>query len=184
MAHRQLLHLKAHLKRGGVCAYPTESCFGLGGLPTHPAAIRRILKLKKRPAHKGLIVIAHEFKQIQYLLKPLEQTQKQTVFSYWPGPYTFVLEASKRVLPQLRGVGNTNLAVRITAHEPASFLCYWLNSALISTSANVAKARSIKDIRTLKQKFGQNVLVVQAPLGKSKKPSTIIDLKQNKTLRS
>jgi len=49
--------LKNHLKRGGLIAYPTESCYGLGCLPTHTKALKKLIRLKRRPQHKGMIVI-------------------------------------------------------------------------------------------------------------------------------
>jgi len=47
--------IAAHLKRGGLVAYPTESCYGLGCDPANRLAVLRILKLKRRPQRKGLI---------------------------------------------------------------------------------------------------------------------------------
>jgi L-threonylcarbamoyladenylate synthase len=45
--------LRAYLKRGGIIAYATESCFGLGCDPANRRAVRRILRLKGRPQSKG-----------------------------------------------------------------------------------------------------------------------------------
>ena len=49
------------IRSGGVVAYPTESCFGLGCDPRDHAAVRKILALKRRPASKGLILIAARY---------------------------------------------------------------------------------------------------------------------------
>ena len=49
--------LRAHLARGGVIAYPTESCYGLGCDPKNARAVARILHLQGRPTSKGLILI-------------------------------------------------------------------------------------------------------------------------------
>jgi L-threonylcarbamoyladenylate synthase len=56
--------LKAYLKRGGLIAYPTESCYGLGCDPDNRQAVQRILKLKQRPQCKGLILIASHYHQV------------------------------------------------------------------------------------------------------------------------
>src|SRR5512143_1887316 len=72
--------LKAHLKRGGLIAYPTESCYGLGCDPDNRKAVLRILKLKQRPQRKGLILIASHYRQVARYLQPLtpaEQTRLQ-----------------------------------------------------------------------------------------------------------
>ncbi|MEO8331180.1 MAG: Sua5/YciO/YrdC/YwlC family protein [Gallionella sp.] len=62
--------LTAHLKRGGLIAYPTESCYGLGCDPDKRAAVQRLLKLKQRPQCKGLILIASAYHQVARYLKP------------------------------------------------------------------------------------------------------------------
>ena len=183
IAHRQLIGLRQHLKRGGVCAYPTEFCFGLGGLPSHPASIRTTLRLKKRAANKGLIVLAGAEQQLCSYIQPLTPEQRQAANIYWPGANTLLLPTKPKVLPLLRGVGHKNLAVRVTAHLPAVWLTKQLGTALVSTSANVAKAKPIREIRQLKKLFSRKVWVVNAPLGKNRQPSRIIDLKQGTILR-
>ncbi|MBP6116265.1 MAG: L-threonylcarbamoyladenylate synthase [Neisseriaceae bacterium] len=182
-SHAELLALKAHLKQGGVIAYPTGSCFGLGGLPTHPRAIRQIIKLKKRPQHKGLIVIgaaAHQFKR---LIKPLSTEETTQVNQYWPGPYTFLCPNTQRVLPSLRGQQNTTLAVRVDAQPVARHLCRRLNTALISTSANFSGGVSCKTTRQTQALFGHAVMMVPGQIGHDHRPSTIFDLKTGQKLR-
>ena len=51
------------LRCGGVIAYPTESCFGLGCDPKNLQAVRRLLMLKRRSYRKGLILIASNVHQ-------------------------------------------------------------------------------------------------------------------------
>ena len=52
------------LASGGLIAYPTEAVYGLGCDPRNEAAVRRLLALKRRPVHKGLILIAADFAQL------------------------------------------------------------------------------------------------------------------------
>jgi L-threonylcarbamoyladenylate synthase len=66
-----LNRLRRFLKQGGVVAYATESCFGLGCDPTNARAVQRILTLKGRPRQKGLILIGSEVAQFRRYLAPL-----------------------------------------------------------------------------------------------------------------
>ena len=52
------------VRRGGLVAYPTEYCFGLGCDPFNRAAVLRLLRLKRRPVEKGLILIAADIAQL------------------------------------------------------------------------------------------------------------------------
>jgi L-threonylcarbamoyladenylate synthase len=171
------------LRAGGVLAYATESCFGLGCNPFDVRAIRRILAIKGRPTHKGLIVIAANLQQLRPLIRPLTPAQLATVQRYWPGPYTFLLPASRRVPTLLRG-RHDKIAVRISAHGEAAALCRALGSPLVSTSANRAGQKSLKTARGCRQAFSrQQVLTLQGRIGKRRKPSTIIDLDSGRVLR-
>ena len=67
----------AVMAAGGVVAYATEAVWGLGVDPTNPRAIARLLQLKQRPRHKGLILLAADMKQLQPWLDPLPAEQRQ-----------------------------------------------------------------------------------------------------------
>ncbi|MCD4502797.1 L-threonylcarbamoyladenylate synthase [Chromobacterium piscinae] len=173
---------RKQLRDGGVIAYSTESCYGLGCSPLDTRAIRRVLAIKARPNHKGLIVIAADFEQIRHLVKPLSAAQRAELARYWPGPYTFLLPASRRVPPALRG-RHHKIAVRVTAHGEAAALCRRLGTALVSTSANRAGQKSLKTARACRMAFKDKVLTLPGRIGKRRKPSTIIDLESGRVLR-
>lgn len=175
--------LKAHLKRGGLIAYPTESCYGLGCLPDHARALRRLTHLKKRPQHKGMIVIGSDLRQLlPWLDRPSESTQIMLAQT-WPAAKTFLLPAKQRVLPVLRGKGRRKLAVRVPAHQGAQRLCAVLGSPLVSTSCNRAGKRPCKTHREVWRQFGREVKVVGGLIGKNKAPSQIIDGESGVRLR-
>ncbi|WP_106075662.1 L-threonylcarbamoyladenylate synthase [Chromobacterium amazonense] len=173
---------RARLRHGGVIAYSTESCYGLGCRPLDVRAIRRVLAIKARPNHKGLIVIAADFEQVRHLVRPLTAAQRAELARYWPGPYTFLLPASRRVPPALRG-RHDKIAVRVTAHGEAAALCRALGTALVSTSANRAGQKSLKTAQACRKAFKDKVLTLPGRIGKRRKPSTIIDLETGRVLR-
>lgn len=177
-----LQHARARLARGGVLAYPTESCFGLGCHPASATGLRRILALKRRPMHKGMIVVGADWAQLAPYVAPLNREQQARLADYWPGPVTLLLPASRRVLPLLRG-RHRKLAVRITAHPETARLCRLLGSALVSTSANRAGARALKSARACQRQFGPRVLTVPGRIGQRRQPSTIIDFETGRVLR-
>src|SRR5450756_395706 len=69
--------IAAHLRRGGLIAYPTESCYGLGCDPKNRSAVQRLLKLKQRPQHKGLILIAANYRQVARYLQAITPDQQR-----------------------------------------------------------------------------------------------------------
>jgi L-threonylcarbamoyladenylate synthase len=177
-----LRQARARLQRGGVIAYATESCFGLGCDPLNVQALRRVLAIKARPNHKGLIVIAADIEQLRGLIQPLSEAERAELLQYWPGHYTFLLAADPRVPPVLRG-HHHKIAVRVTAHGPAAALCRALGTALVSTSANRAGQQSLRTSRGCQRAFGSRVLTLPGRVGKRRKPSSIIDLASGQVLR-
>lgn len=167
--------LQSHLKKGGLVAYPTESCYGLGCIPTLPKALNRLIHLKKRPQHKGMIVIGGGPAQFQPLLQKLPENIQTMLQNEWPAPKTFLLPAKSDVLPALRGKGRRKLAVRVPAHAGARRLCQTLNSPLVSTSCNKAGKRACRTEREARRQFGRDVWIVGGRIGWQKSPSQIID---------
>ena len=94
----QGLHEAASVvQAGGIIAYPTESCFGIGCDPANVEAIKKILQIKQRPREKGLIVIADRIERFAELLQPLTPEQLEKVSATWPGPFSWICPASSSV---------------------------------------------------------------------------------------
>lgn len=167
--------LRQYLRRGGLIAYPTESCFGLGCDPRNRKAVKHLLQLKRRPQAKGLILIAAEFQQLRPYIAPLNADQRQLVDATWPGPHTWLLPASAHCPRWLSGRHPT-IAVRVTAHPPTVRLCRAAGMALVSTSANRSGGKPAKTWRECLRLFGASVRVMPGRIGKRRKPSTIQDL--------
>jgi L-threonylcarbamoyladenylate synthase len=174
--------LRAHLRRGGLIAYPTESCYGLGCDPRNPHALKRLIRLKGRSAAKGLLLIAHHFKQFKPFVRPLCAADQMKMQRSWPGPVTWVVPASPACSPLLTG-GRTTIALRVTAHPVAARLCRELGMALVSTSANKSGKKPAQTAAQCRRIFGSRVRVIDGLIGTRRRPSTLIDLATGTTLR-
>ena len=168
--------LRNVLADDGVIAYPTEGVWGLGCLPDCLTAVQHILDLKRRPAHKGLILVAAEPEQlspwIDWGALPLDRLTE--ILSTWPGPITWVLPTFPHVSPLLRGKFDT-LAVRVSAHPVVRELCL-RHGPLVSTSANHAGRRAAKTELQVRQWFNNEIdAVIPGKLGGRKGPSEIRD---------
>ncbi len=174
----RLIH---HLHSGGLVAYATESCFGLGCDPRNPRAIRRLLAVKQRPRHKGLILVSDQLSRLEPFLQKLTPSTRADLKRYWPGPTTLLLPA--RAPRQLTGA-HPKLAVRVTAHGDTARLCHHLKMPLVSTSANVHGAKSAKTEAQCRRFFGAKVWVLPGKIGTRKRPSTLIDYSSGRILRA
>ena len=174
--------LRAHVRRGGLIAYPTESCYGLGCDPRNPHALKRLLRLKGRDAAKGMLLIADRLKPLRPFIQPLNAADRARMLRVWPGPVTWVVPASAHCLPELTG-GRATIAIRVTAHPAAARLCRRLGMALVSTSANKSGRKPAKTAAECRRIFGARVRVVAGRIGRRRRPSTLIDLATGTILR-
>jgi len=168
---------------GGIVAYPTEAVFGLGCDPANADAVARLLALKGRPEHKGLILISDRLERLLRWLAPLDDEVRARVEPTWPGPVTWLLPAAADCPARLRGEHDT-LAVRVTAHPVAAALCRAWGGALVSTSANHAGEPPARDAGTVTRLFGPKVAcVVPGEVGSLGRPTPIRDARTGATLR-
>ncbi|MBG4722906.1 Sua5/YciO/YrdC/YwlC family protein [Pseudomonas aeruginosa] len=127
------------VREGGVIAYPTEAVWGLGCDPWNEDAVYRLLALKARPVEKGLIVVAANIHQLDFLLEDLPDVWLDRLAGTWPGPNTWLVPHQERLPEWVTGV-HDSVAVRVTDHPLVQELCH-LTGPLISTSANPAGRR-------------------------------------------
>lgn len=162
----------AYLKRGGLIAYPTESCYGLGCDPDNRAAVLRLLKLKQRRQRKGLILIASHYHQVARYLQAITPDEQAKMQQDGAQAITYLMPVKPSCPRWLRGEHDT-LAVRLTAFPFARQLCRSVGSALVSTSANRSGLRPAKTYAECQRQFGKKVWVLPGRIGKRKQPSTI-----------
>lgn len=179
----QLRRAVQALDAGGLIAYPTEAVYGLGCDPLNPAAVQQLLALKQRPMHKGLILIAAGFDQLEPWLAPLPAARRKAVLASWPGPHTWIWPVSETVPVWLRGA-HTSLAVRVTAHPLASALCEAFGGPLVSTSANPAGRRPARSPLRVRQYFPRGVdCILHGPCAGAGAPTRIRDARSGTVLR-
>lgn len=174
MTHENNEELKVRFDEGKVFAYPTEAVYGLGCDPDNESAVFELLKLKDRPAHKGLILIADTYSRLLPYVddEKIASYRRTEIFSSWPGHVTWLLPKSKRVKDCVCG-DSDYIAVRVTTHEGVKSLCQLFDKPLISTSANKSGEPPALSEKEIEQQFGDAVTIIHGELGKAVKPSLI-----------
>lgn len=148
-------HAARLIAAGAVIAYPTEAVFGLGCDPWNRAAVLRLLRLKRRPLSKGLILIAADAGALSKLIYYPDPEVRVRVTETWPGPVTWVLPCRPDVPVWLTG-GRRSLAVRVSGHPIARALCR-AAGPLVSTSANPSGCEPARDGMRVRAYFGRAV---------------------------
>ncbi|SEC85283.1 L-threonylcarbamoyladenylate synthase [Pseudomonas anguilliseptica] len=171
------------VRNGGVIAYPTEAVWGLGCDPWNDEAVERLLALKDRPVHKGLILVAADIEQFDFLLDALPEIWLARLAGSWPGPNTWLVPHQNRLPVWISGQ-HSSVALRVSDHPQVCALCR-LTGPLVSTSANPAGRPSARSRLRVEQYFpGQLDAVLGGALGGRKNPSLIRDLISGDVVRA
>lgn len=173
------------MQQGGVIAYPTEAVWGLGCDPFNEAAVNHLLKIKRRPMEKGLILIASSVQQVQPLLDNLAPEEYSRVTASWPGPVTWILPDPHNLIPYWVKGKHSSVAVRVSNHYLVKELCDEFGSMIVSTSANFSDRDPARDKLKVNIHFRDKVAtILPGELGQLEKPTSIYRLDSDKPVRS
>lgn len=178
----QLRNCAHVLRHDGVIAYPTESVYGLGCDPMSQQAVERILQLKQRPVHKGLIIIAANLQQLQPYIDINEE--ETGIILRQTSPMTWVVNKSALTPVWISGQHH-KIAIRVSSHPVVQALCNLLDDAIVSTSANPAGAPPAENILQVRRYFPEQLdMYIAGTTGPLDKPTPITDIHTGKSLRS
>ena len=125
------------IKDGGLCAFPTETVYGLGGNALMREASQKIYEAKGRPSDNPLIVHIADFKDIEPLIERMPQRAFTLIKSFWPGPMTLIFKKSELVPYETTG-GLDTVAVRFPSHPVAMRLIKEAGVPVAAPSANIS----------------------------------------------
>ena len=127
--------VRAHLSKGGLIAYPTETVYGLGSAP-EAGALHALATLKGRPPRKPFLLLVSGRAMAEAYGLVFNAAARAMADEFWPGPLTLALPGGEGRLPDgLRGAEG-GIAVRHTGHRALARLVECLGLPLTSTSAN------------------------------------------------
>ena len=171
------------LQQGGIIAYPTEYCFGLGCDPRDRQAVERLLQIKQRKVEQGVILIAGDSNQVSHYADLEQLVSKHEILASWPGPNTWLLPAHASVPDYIRGQHET-IAMRIPDHQFCLALLNEFAHPIVSTSANRSGQPEHLVTCSVVADMGEDCdLIVDLPVGGATRASTIRDAITGSTLR-
>lgn len=166
------------LARGGVIVYPTDTCYGIGADITNKRAFYKVYDIKNRPHNKPLSVIVKNTSQINDLAI-INELQKKYIDKYFPGQVTLIfLTLDQDIFPF------SSIGIRIPNYKTTELISQSLNSAYITTSANISNYPPAYEVREFINQLSGNGLKPDLILDAGKLPlknlSTVVDLTGDK----
>jgi len=163
-----------HLRKGGVIAYPTDTTYGLGCDIFEKRGIRSIYKIKQRDERKPFSFICADLSDVSRYAQ-VSNFAFKIMKRHLPGPYTFVLEAT-RVVPANLMTRQKTVGIRIPDEPIALAIVRELGHPLVTTSVNVSGDEPLHDPLDIHEQLGHSLDVVIDGGIRLGDPSTVISL--------
>ncbi|HQY11514.1 MAG TPA: L-threonylcarbamoyladenylate synthase [Ferruginibacter sp.] len=163
------------LKDGGVIIYPTDTIYGLGCDINQQKAVERICKIKHVDPQKAqLSFICRDLSHLSDYTKSIDTPLYRMLKSYLPGPYTFILPASKQV-PKILQSKKSTIGLRVPDNNICRHILDELGHPILSASLPGEMVEEYTDPEVISEKFGDAVdFIIDGGIG-GMIPSTIID---------
>jgi tRNA threonylcarbamoyl adenosine modification protein (Sua5/YciO/YrdC/YwlC family) len=146
------------LQKGGIIIYPTDTVYGLGCHLFNKKGIEKIYDIKKRSLKKPLTFICSDLKDISQYARVSDYAYK-TMKRLLPGPYTFILEASRQV-PKIIMPKRHTTGIRVPDNPICLALLKELGSPIISTSVKDNNGEFLSNPYIIEEEFGRIVDMV------------------------
>lgn len=162
------------IKGGGIIVYPTDTIYGLGADLYNKKAMERIHRIKKQSLKKPLSFILPDLKYISEYATVSDYAYK-VMRKVTPGPYTFVLNATKQI-PKLMLYNRKTVGIRIPEAPVALRLVEELGYPILSTSVPMELETYHTDPLEIADSYQHDIdLILDAGI-MFNNPSTIVDL--------
>lgn len=167
------------LRDGGVIAYPTDTTYGIGCSILNRKAIERIYRIKQRERNKPVSFICADLAEISRYAQ-VSNVAFKTLKRFLPGPYTFVLEAT-RIVPDLLLTRQKTVGIRIPDNAICQAIVRELGHPIVTTSANLSGEEPLGDPFLLEEQLGSQLDVVVAGGMLTAEVSSVVSLVGDKS---
>lgn len=161
------------MRRGGVVVYPTDTVYGLGCDFTNKKAVERIYQIKQMKKDHLVSFICGDLSDITQFAQ-VDDRAYRVMRRLLPGPYTFILRATKKS-PKFLQMKRKTVGIRIPDNKVALALVKTLGNPIVSTSASLGGVQE-NDPDEVARSFEKLVDVVIDSSWCGLEPSTIVDL--------
>lgn len=165
----------AHLRRGGLVAFPTETVYGLGADAFQPEAVERIFKAKARPSDNPLIVHVSRREQIGTVAADVPPSAETLMEHFLPGPLTLILPKHPD-LPSVVTAGLATVGVRMPALPITQSFLEACDTPVPAPSANRSGRPSPTSWEAVRDDLGGRIdCILQGERTETGVESTVVD---------
>jgi tRNA threonylcarbamoyl adenosine modification protein (Sua5/YciO/YrdC/YwlC family) len=173
---RLLKQAVALLERGGVLAVPTDSSYALACHLDDKAAADRLRQIRGVDEKHHLTLLCRDLSELANYAR-VDNKQYRLLKSATPGPYTFILEATREVPRRVSHPQRKTIGLRVPDHQALQALLALHGAPLLATTLMAPReTESINDAHEIRERFEHQIAAVVDAGACPSQPTTVIDL--------
>jgi len=164
------------VRGGGLIAYPTDSCYAFGWHMGDKRAQERVRRLRQADRHHHYTLVCADLTQVGRFAR-LDTWQFRMLRACLPGPYTFLLRATRETPRRLQHERRRTIGVRIPEHRVVRMLLGELGEPLMSSTLLLAEdAQPLTSARDIEARLAREVDAILDGGDCGTEPTTVVDL--------
>jgi tRNA threonylcarbamoyl adenosine modification protein (Sua5/YciO/YrdC/YwlC family) len=175
---RRIAEVVATIRRGGLVAYPTDSCYAFGCHIGDKRAMDRIRRIRQTDKNHNFTLVCSDLSEIS-LYARFDNWAYRLMKSLTPGPYTFILQASREVPKRLQNPRRRTIGLRVPDHPIVHAMLSALGEPIMSSTLTLpGDEYPLTNVAEIEDRIGNQIeLIVDAgPIGIE--PTSVIDLSE------
>ena len=171
----------AMVRAGGVIVYPTDSCYALGCYIGDKAAMDRIRRIRKLDQHHNFTFVCRDLSELGAYAK-VDNPSYRLIKALTPGPYTFILKATREVPRRLQNPRRKTIGLRVPANTVAQTLLESLGEPLMSSTLILpGEDMPMVDPEEMRERLAGQVDLIIDGGHCGHEPTTVVDLTEGES---
>ncbi len=167
------------LRRGGLIAYPTDSCYALGCHIGDKDALERLRRLRGADRHHHFTLVCRDLAEISRYAR-VETWQFRLLKACTPGAFTFLLPASRETPRRLQHPQRRTIGIRVPDHPVAQLLIAELGEPIMSSTLLLpGDEMPLTDGKEIRARLEHQLDAVLDGGHCGVEPTTVVDLSAN-----
>jgi tRNA threonylcarbamoyl adenosine modification protein (Sua5/YciO/YrdC/YwlC family) len=164
------------MQKGEVLVMPTDSSYALMCQLSDPGAVQKMRRIKGIDDHHLLTLMCQDLSQLSLYAK-VDNRQFRLLKSATPGPYTFILEATKEVPKRVCSPKRKTIGLRVPDHAALQMLLRLHGQAILSTTLSLAGSDAVlSDPQEIREQLEHQVGAIVQAGAVTNQPTTVLDL--------
>ncbi len=173
---RRIAEIAATIRSGGLIAYPTDSSYALGCHIGDKRAMDRIRRIRQTSKDHNFTLVCSDLSEISLYAK-IDNWAYRFIRSHSPGPYTFILQATREVPKRLQNPRRRTIGLRVPDHAIVQAILETLGEPIMSSTLTLpGDDKPLTDVHEIEARIGHQIDMIVGGGATGIEPTSVIDL--------